>query len=620
MTDLFSPTSDWRPPTVLPDLSSTKILGVDLETFDPGLKKHGPGSIRKDGHVAGVSIAGDNGKGYYLPIAHQDGGNLPKPLVINYLTELLSSDVPKVFANALYDLEWLHNLGIKVNGKCYDVQLLEHLIDENQKDYSLKALGLKYVGEGKDENLLVDAVRSILGKKDVKGNLWRLHSSYVGPYAEQDAILPVKILVKQWKEIEKQDLKKIVNLETDLTSSLLSMRVKGVNVDLDNAEQVSKRLERQEYEAQDLLNKKSGIDCNVWANESLGRAYDNCSIPYGRTPTGKPSFTQNFLDFAEDELSSLVLKVRKLNKLRNSFIHGMILEKHVNGRVHCQFNARGAVTGRFSSSNPNLQQVPARDEELSKLIRGLFLPEKDEKWYCIDYAQQEPRLLVHFASRLKLPESITALSAYKNDETTDFHTMVASMAGIKRKQAKTINLGLFYGMGKKKLANQLGLETEEAEKLFRKYHTRVPFVRGLYDRMLNYASKNGYVKTLLGRKRHFDLWENANDFGSMGHPLEKAKEVYKGKPIRRAYTHKALNSLIQGSAADVTKAAMLKIHKAGLLTPLVTVHDELDFSVPQTSEGDKMLKEIVHEMKNCVDLDLPLQVDVESGNNWGSIE
>ena len=620
MTDLFSPTSDWRPPTVLPDLSSTKILGVDLETFDPGLKKHGPGSIRKDGHVAGISIAGDNGKGYYLPIAHQDGGNLPKPLVINYLTELLSSDTPKVFANALYDLEWLHSLGIKVNGKCYDVQLLEHLIDENQKDYSLKALGLKYVGEGKDENLLVDAVRSILGKKDVKGNLWRLHSSYVGPYAEQDAILPVKILAKQWKEIEKQDLKKIVNLETDLTSSLLSMRVKGVNVDLDNAEQVSKRLERQEYEAQDLLNKKSGIDCNVWANESLGRAYDNCSIPYGRTPTGKPSFTQNFLDFAEDELSSLVLKVRKLNKLRNSFIHGMILEKHVNGRVHCQFNARGAVTGRFSSSNPNLQQVPARDEELSKLIRGLFLPEKDEKWYCIDYAQQEPRLLVHFASRLKLPESITALSAYKNDETTDFHTMVASMAGIKRKQAKTINLGLFYGMGKKKLANQLGLETEEAEKLFRKYHTRVPFVRGLYDRMLNYASKNGYVKTLLGRKRHFDLWENANDFGSMGHPLEKAKEVYKGKPIRRAYTHKALNSLIQGSAADVTKAAMLKIHKAGLLTPLVTVHDELDFSVPQTSEGDKMLKEIVHEMRNCVDLDLPLQVDVESGNNWGNIE
>tara|TARA_R100000406_G_scaffold1429_2_gene1402 strand:- start:4179 stop:6041 length:1863 start_codon:yes stop_codon:yes gene_type:complete len=620
MTDLFSPTSDWRPPTILPDLSSTKILGVDLETFDPGLKKHGPGSIRKDGHVAGISIAGDNGKGYYLPIAHQDGGNLPKPLVINYLTELLSSDTPKVFANALYDLEWLHSLGIKVNGKCYDVQLLEHLIDENQKDYSLKALGLKYVGEGKDESLLVDAVRSILGKKDVKGNLWRLHSSYVGPYAEQDAILPVKILTKQWKEIEKQDLKKIVNLETDLTPSLLNMRVKGVNVDLDNAEQVSKRLEKQEHEAQDLLNKKSGIDCNVWANESLGRAYDNCSIPYGRTPTGKPSFTQNFLDFAEDELSSLVLKVRKLNKLRNSFIHGMILEKHVDGRVHCQFNARGAVTGRFSSSNPNLQQVPARDEELSKLIRGLFLPEKDERWYCIDYAQQEPRLLVHFASRLKLPESITALSAYKNDETTDFHTMVASMAGIKRKQAKTINLGLFYGMGKKKLANQLGLETDEAEKLFRKYHTRVPFVRGLYDRMLNYASKNGYVKTLLGRKRHFDLWENANDFGSMGHPLKKAKEVYKGKPIRRAYTHKALNSLIQGSAADVTKAAMLKIYKAGLLTPLVTVHDELDFSVPQTSEGDKMLKEIVHEMRNCVDLDLPLQVDVESGNNWGNIE
>ena len=620
MTDLFKPTSNWTPPTVLPDLSPSKIIGVDLETFDPGLKKYGPGSIRKDGHVAGISIAGDDGKGYYLPIAHQDGGNLPKPLVVNYLKELLATDTPKVFANALYDLEWLHNLGIKVNGKCYDVQLLEHLIDENQKDYSLQALGKKYVGDGKDETLLTDAVRAHFGKKDVKGNIWRLHSSYVGPYAEQDAILPVKIIKEQWKQIKQQELEKIVKLETNLTPMLLSMRVQGVNVDLDNAEKVSKRLELQEHETQDILNKKSGIDCNVWANESLGRAYDNCSIPYGRTPTGKPSFTQTFLDQAEDELSNLVLKVRKLNKLRTTFIHGMILEKHVNGRVHCQFNARGAVTGRFSSSNPNLQQVPARDEELSKLIRGLFLPEQDQKWYCIDYAQQEPRLLVHFASRLKLPESMTALSAYKTDEKTDFHTMVASMAGIKRKQAKTINLGLFYGMGKKKLASQLGLEWNEAESLFKKYHTRVPFVRGLYDRMLNYASKSGYIKTLLGRKRHFDLWEDATDFGSMGHPLERAKEIYKGKPLRRAYTHKALNSLIQGSAADVTKAAMLKVYEAGLLTPLLTVHDELDFSIPQDDKGLEQLKEIVHEMKNCVDLDLPLQVDVESGKDWGNIE
>ena len=620
---LFLPKSDWKPREILIDYSDSKYIAIDTETYDPNLKTNGPGGFKRDGFVVGISLCDEKNRMCYLPIRHQGGGNLPEELVVPYLKNVLETSKTKVFANALYDLEWLSTLGINTQGNIFDIQVAETLINENRKSFSLDNIAYDYLKERKDETLLEDAVRSMVSARaNVKQNLWKLPSSYVGPYAEKDAELTMKVFLLQLPILEKEELIRVMKMESRLIPLLLSMRQKGVRVDIAKAEKLRDTLVKKQDQVQAELNSIAGQEVNVWANASIAKAYEKENIPFLRTAKGSPSFTQDWLESAQDNLSGLVLKVRKLYKLKSTFIENMIIEKSVNGRIHSQLHSTGTVTGRFSSSHPNLQQVPAHDPELAPLVRGLFIPEDGHEWVCVDYAQQEPRLLVHFASQTNNESAKLAQNQYKNDTSTDFHTMVADMAKIKRKQAKTINLGLTYGMGKKKLAAELGLSYDDAEVLFEKYHRNVPFVQALNNQVVALASSRGYIRTLLGRRRHFNLYEPGgwDNFGKPAYPYEKAKEVYKDLPLKRAYTHKALNCLIQGSAADVTKAAMLEVWDNKVMDIGLTIHDELDFSVPKNKEGEEKLKEVVHLMKNAVELNVPLQVDVERGASWGEIK
>ena len=370
---------------------------------------------------------------------------------------------------------------------------------------------------------------------------------------------------------------------------------------------------------QEQLNKAGGHGVNIWANASLKQAYDKNQIKYNFTEKGTASFTQDWLEQQNDGISKTILDIRKLDKIRNTFIKNMILEKAVGGRIHCQFNSMGTVTGRFSSSNPNLQQVPARDPELGPLIRSLFIPEENQDWYCADYSQQEPRVLVHYAVIKNMESAKKVQEEFLNNDQTDFHDMVAKMASIERKQAKTINLGLFYGMGNKKLARELGLDDDSAYELFNKYHTKVPFVKELSKQVAHVASTRGYIKTLLGRKRRFDKWEPKDSFGNTAYSKAEAMERYPDNELKRAYTHTALNALIQGSSADITKAAMLKIYESGITDEIdikLTIHDELDFSVDKSKQ--KCFEEAIQIMKNCVDIKVPLKIDVEKGDSWGT--
>ena len=284
------------------------------------------------------------------------------------------------------------------------------------------------------------------------------------------------------------------------------------------------------------------------------------------------------------------------------------------------------------------------------MIRSLFIPEEKHTWGCFDYSQQEPRLVVHYAAssqKLRQEEEVKRIVDEFNNNEVDFHQTVADMADISRTQAKTINLGLFYGMGKAKLQAELGLSTkDEAEKLFNKYHNRVPFVKDLMNNTSKSGSASGYIRTLLGRKCRFDKWElNEYNPGVFSPPMteaeakeasvlkqstqEKEKQKYKLelgeitedqilkniKPnIRRAFTYKALNKLIQGSAADMTKQAMLDLYKEGVI-PHIQIHDELDISV----ESPQQAKKIIEIMENAVKLKIPNKVDYESGDNWGEI-
>ena len=521
-------------------------------------------------------------------------------------------------------MEWLNShdsrLAFTKHHSIYDIQAIEHLLDENKLKYSLESLSQYYLKKSKYEAELEQAIQFNFGKKaKVKENLWKLHANSVREYAKEDALLTLQIFQKQLPRIKTEDVEDIVNFEMRLIPCLFEIRKRGVRIDLKKAEKLYYDLEKKQLMLQDQLNKAGGHGVNIWANASLKQAYDKNQIKYNFTEKGTASFTQDWLEQQNDGISKTILDIRKLDKIRNTFIKNMILEKAVGGRIHCQFNSMGTVTGRFSSSNPNLQQVPARDPELGPLIRSLFIPEENQDWYCADYSQQEPRVLVHYAVIKNMESAKKVQEEFLNNDQTDFHDMVAKMASIERKQAKTINLGLFYGMGNKKLARELGLDDDSAYELFNKYHTKVPFVKELSKQVSHVASTRGYIKTLLGRKRRFDKWEPKDSYGNTAYSKAEAMERYPDSELKRAYTHTALNALIQGSSADITKAAMLKIYESGITDEIdikLTIHDELDFSVDKSKQ--KCFEEAIQIMKNCVDIKVPLKIDVEKGDSWGT--
>ena len=610
---LFSPETSWSPPDTLPNLSEAKRIAVDLETKDPNLRERGPGWATGDGHITGIAVATDTWSGY-LPIGHQGGGNLDKGFILNWLRPLMSSSADKVFHNALYDVGWLKREGIDVKGKIHDTMIAAPLIDEHRRNYSLNQLGLDYCKEQKDETLLKEAAEA--WQIDAKAEMYLLPASYVGEYAEQDAVLTLKLWDKLSAELDNQNLQPIYELESSLLPLLIEMRWKGVRVDILKAEESAKELKIKEKECIDEIKRKWGIVVDIWAAASVAKAFDKAGLTYPRTEkTRAPSFRGAWLEQLDHELPKLVVQARKYNKIHSTFIEGMILDHSKNSRIYGQMHPLrgdnvGTVSGRFSYSTPNLQQVPARDPVLGPLVRGLFLPEEDAAWGAFDYSQQEPRLTVHYAHQLKLKGAEEALREYAEDDA-DFHQIVADMAGISRKDAKIINLGLSYGMGKDKLLQQLGINELEAEALFNNYHSRVPFIKELTQTCSRRAENIGHIKTLLGRRCRFNMFEPRGEKASPL-PLEEAVEEY-GSNLRRAYTYRAFNRLIQGSAADMTKKAMLDLWNEGIV-PHIQVHDELDISVSSLQET----RRIVELMENCVDLALPIKVDAELGSTWGS--
>jgi len=490
------------------------------------------------------------------------------------------------------------------------------LIDENRYAYTLNALSWEYLGQGKNEGALVEEAKS--RGLDPKADMWKLPPMFVGSYAEKDAELTLELWQCFKKEIIHQDIESIFNLETDLFPCLVDMRFKGVRVDSERAHKLKQQLVSEEEALLQQVQKETGIEPQIWAARSIAKVFDKLSLDYSRTEKSQaPSFTKNFLQEHKHPVVKMIAKAREINKAHTTFIDTIIDYDH-KGRIHAEINqirsdAGGTVTGRFSYNNPNLQQLPARNKDLGPLIRSLFLPEQGCTWGCFDYSQQEPRLVAHYAALYKFPSVYDVVDAYNDNSDTDFHQTVADMAKIPRSQAKTINLGLFYGMGKAKLQAELGVTKEKAKELFDTYHAKVPFVKQLMNAASNRAQERGQIRTLLGRLCRFHLWE-PNMFGMhKALPHEDALREH-GPGIRRAYTYKSLNKLIQGSAADMTKKAMLDLHKEGIVAH-IQIHDELDLSVESKEHADK----IIEIMENAVKLEVPNKVDYESGENWGDI-
>ena len=678
-------------PPALTDLDFEDIdtVAVDLETYDPDLKDKGSGAVRNNGWVCGIAIA--TGKQtLYFPLDHKEVKNIPSEEAWKYLNEKLfqNPNIKKVFHNAMYDVCWIRaESGLMPHGPLLDTMVAASVIDENRMKYSLDALSKDYLKESKYKYDLKDKILewSQGTIKDPMTSMHKLPYHIVKDYAEQD----VKLTLKLWKLFEKEidqekkvdngkikTLRPIFDLETELFPCLVDMRFKGVRIDVEAAKKFGERLNKTKTNIVNHIKKRTGIKIEIWAASSIKKLLDKLKIKdYKSTPKSKlPQLPKDYLKTHKNHFIRLIAKAREFDKAENTFIVGLLKFVH-NGRIHADINQirgekGGTVTGRFSMSNPNLQQIPAKGF-IGKKMRALFLPEEGCSWGSFDYSQQEPRIVVHYAVKLKMPGTEEVVKSYKDDPNADFHKIVADMAHIPRTTAKTINLGLFYGMGKNKLAQQLDLGYKKAKELFDNYHEKVPFVKQLSSDLQKFAGRNKFLYTLEDRFCHFEKWEPINKEWKFKEkrfvfkdietrtkktknekgeeieeeveetieipvPLllskEKAKEHYHTQGAKRGYPpdpkckyfennyqpafiYKALNKLVQGSAADMTKKAMLDLYKKGIL-PHIQIHDELCISITSKEQAEQ-IKDI---MKKAIILEIPNKVDYESGSNWGSIK
>ena len=657
------------------DLTDIEIAAVDLETWDPDLKTKGSGAITSDGknsYVVGIAIA-TRRQTLYFPIRHKYKSQQIDPkLTWRVLNKKLfqNPNIKKVFHNAMYDVCWIRaETGLMPRGLLLDTMVAASLIDENRLRYSLDSLAKDYLQETKYKyDLKEKSEASPYFITDPMSNMHKLPYELVKDYAEQD----VNLTLKLWNLFEGKikaplytndkgevkSLSNIFNLETDLFPCLVEMRFKGVRIDVEKAKQVGIKLKKRSDNIIKIIKKRTGIKIDMWAAASIKKLLDKLKIKdYEETPKSKmPQLPKDYLQTHENRFLRFIAKARECDKAQNAFIEGLLKYVH-KGRIHAEINQirsefKGTVTGRFSMSNPNLQQIPAKGL-IGKKMRELFLPEEGHRWGSFDYSQQEPRLVVHYALKNKLPGADILGDAYNKDPATDFHKIVAEMAGITRTTAKTINLGLFYGMGKLKLAAQLNLDKDEARKLFNNYHSKVPFVRNLSQGLQDFGVKTQLIYTLEDRFCRFNKWEpkdkkwnnkkrmftitrkEGEEWIEKAVPIltreeaekdyhsERAKSIEASDPqllefegrYQPAFTYKALNKLIQGSAADTIKKAMVLLFKAGII-PQIQIHDELCISIKNKEEAVK----VKNIMENAVRLAVPNKVDYAVGLNWGNIK
>ena len=646
------------------DLKGIDTVAVDIETYDPNLKTKGLGAIRNDGFICGIAVATGKDTSYF-PLHHSDTElTMGKKLKIwKVLNEKIfqNEKITKVFHNAMYDVCWIRAVtGSMIKGRIVDTMIAASVIDENRFRYSLDALSKDYIGDSKYKYDLQQKTLEWSGGmvKDPMSNMHRLPSSIVKDYAKQDVDLTFKLwnlFDKKLDEVlytkengEQKTCRKIFELETKLFPCLVDMKFKGVRIDVQKAKKFGAHLKKRKDQIVTAIRKRTTKKIDIWAAASIKILLDHLDIKdYKVTPKSKmPQLPKDYLKTHKNKCLRMIAKAREYDKAANTFVDGLLDYVH-NGRIHADINqirsdSGGTVTGRFSMSNPNLQQIPARGY-MGKKMREMFLPEEGHDWASLDYSQQEPRIVVHYAIKLGLPGT-DELHKEFDKEDADFHQIVADMAKISRIQAKTINLGLFYGMGKLKLQKELGLDRVNARKLFDEYHNKVPFVRQLSQDLIQFAKDNRLLFTLHDRFCRFNKWETTdrewnpetNRFNEV--PLyteQEARQAFKAEILEKykenkvdkdymehfekyytpAFTYKALNRLIQGSAADMTKKAMVDLYERGVI-PHIQIHDELCLSV-KSNEDIQAVKEV---MENTIILEIKNKVNYKKGKNWGIIK
>jgi DNA polymerase-1 len=581
-----------------------------------------------DAELVGISIApttpdGDVREGYYIPLAHtthaEDGqqvlvdGQPSAKVVREVLGPLLAApSVTKDGHNCKYDMKVLIRAGMPVVGLGSDTMIAAYLLGETSvslKDLAFTRLGVQMV-----------PISELIGRGKQQISMDRVSLDLVAAYAAADVAITERLrhmFEAALKQNELWDL--FQHIEMPLVPVLADMELTGVAIDVPWLQQLSAKMHAKLKELEEAIYAEAKHPFNINSTQQLGRVlFEELQLPgRKRTRTGY-STDREVLEGLRGmhPIVDLILEYRQLIKLKSTYIDALpLLVRRDTGRVHTSFNQCVAATGRLSSSNPNLQNIPIRTE-IGRDVRKAFIADNtsphrlfdEESWLlAADYSQIELRLLAHMADEERL------ISAF--EQGLDIHAATASeVLGIpldkmdpdSRRLAKTINFGVLYGMGSYGLARDSGLSQQEAAKFIELYWSRYPAVRRFMDQVLREGRDRGYVRTLFGRRRYMpDLRSPRAD-------------------IRQAAERMAINAPVQGTAADIIKIAMIRLHhemqQRNLKSKmLLQVHDELLFEVP-ASEVQQMAELVPDIMEHVVDLRVPLVVEVKKGKNWGEMQ
>lgn len=631
------PDTGWRFDGYPTHFSQAVRMAYDVETRETDFD-HGYGWARGCGYVVGVSVAAQFSDGTiqsrYFPLRHdiQRELNLDEKTTVSFLNQILGTNVPKFGANLQYDLGWLRELGVYPKGDHFDVQFAEAMLCPGER-VALDVLGQKYVNESKTTDMLYSWISSAFpktAKAKLRQHIWQSPVSLVGYYAEQDAELPLKIISHQWAELHNNGLLPVYMMECGLIPLLVEMREKGITIDIDKTlafrEWLTNDIEQQKSRLYDI----TGIEINPNSSDEIAAWCATQGIKLNKTATGKASVTNDWLKGQSGDAFSIIRDIREKDKIISTFIDGYFLGSSVKSKIHATFHplkgeGGGTITGRFSSSNPNLQNVPARSE-LGAKLRELIVPDfGHESMFVGDYSQIEYLNLAHFA----VGDGAEAVrQQYRDDPHTDYHTftqlLVKNMTGmdISRKFIKNINFGLLYGMSLPTLAATLGITLAEAKPIFQAYHNGAPYVQATMNAAAEEAAQYGFIRTIMGRKSYFDLWEPLDfNSGAPALPYEKALNQY-GPMITRSGLFRAINYKLQGSAADCMKKAMWDGYKSGVFdvtgVPRLTVHDELVFSVAERTKAvEEAFNEFVNIAQTCLPYSVPIRFEAGYGSTWG---
>lgn len=584
-------------------LNSAEYIAFDTETTS---------TDQMQADLVGISLSIQEGLGYYIPIGHNDPSAKQLPLsdVLDLLqSPLTNSNIPKVGHNLKYDYVILARHGLRVYPLKFDTMIAEWLINPNSRNLGLKSLVWVRLG------IQMTGIDSLIGKGRKQITMSDVPIKQAAAYAAADADMTLRLMSILEPELEQTNSKHLFdNLEMPLVTILADMEMNGVRLDTEFLNRMSSELESRLNSIALQIYQAVGQEFNINSPQQLSSALFNqlALEPPDRTRKTSTGFYSTAAEVLESmrgnhPVVDLVLEHRELSKLKSTYLD--VLPQQVNpatGRIHTSYNQTGSVTGRIASSDPNLQNIPIRTE-LGREVRKAFIAEDNWLLLAVDYSQVELRIAAHFA------QDEAMIAAFR--EGQDIHTATAAaiynipiteVTNDQRRHAKAINFGLLYGMSSFGLTRATDLTLAEAENFVTTYFEKFPGIRKYIERTKQFANENGYVETLLGRRRYFPGLKTASNVN-----------------IRNREEREAINAPIQGTAADIIKIAMLQIptklneaHLSGKM--LLQVHDELVVECPKSQLSQTALV-VVQEMMNAYNLVVPLLTEARYGTSWGEL-